>query len=57
MDSTRAIVSSTVKGALNQRHMMSETAEENRGWSSDIPWVVLYSSVVLLLMLAWASSA
>jgi hypothetical protein len=36
--------------------MMSDTAEENRGWSSDIPWVVLYSTVVLLLMLAWASA-
>jgi hypothetical protein len=37
-----------------ERHMMSETAEENRGWSPDIPWVVLYSTLVLLLMLAWA---
>ena len=36
--------------------MMSDTAEENRGWSSDIRWVVLYSTVVLLLMLAWASA-
>jgi hypothetical protein len=49
-----AIVSSEVIGALNERHMMSETAEENWGWSSDIPWVVLYSTLVLLLMLAWA---
>ena len=37
-----------------ERHMMSETAEENCGWSSDIPWIVLYSTLVLLLMLAWA---
>src|SRR3989442_14786038 len=39
-----------------ERYMMSETAEENRGCSSDIPWVVLYSTVVLLLMLAWGGT-
>jgi len=33
---------------------MSEHAiEERRGWASDIMWVALYSSLVLLALLLW----
>jgi hypothetical protein len=33
---------------------MNERAEDRRrGWTSDVTWVVLYSMLILLLMLAW----
>jgi hypothetical protein len=33
---------------------MSDTAKEERQWTSEVVWVALYSSLLLLLMLAWA---
>ena len=33
--------------------MSEQAAEERRGWASDIMWVVLYSTLVLLAMLLW----
>jgi hypothetical protein len=33
---------------------MNERAEDRRrSWTSDVIWVVLYSMLILLLMLAW----
>jgi len=34
---------------------MSDTAKEERRWTSDIVWVALYSSLLFLLMVAWAN--
>jgi len=33
--------------------MSEQAVEERRGWASDIMWVVLYSTLVLLAMLLW----
>jgi hypothetical protein len=34
---------------------MKDRAKEERQWTSDIVWVALYSSLLLLLMVAWAN--
>jgi hypothetical protein len=33
--------------------MSEQTAEERRGWASDIVWVVRYSIMVLVVMIVW----
>jgi len=34
---------------------MSHGAKEERQWTSDVVWVALYSSLLFLLMVAWAN--
>ena len=36
---------------------MSDRANEERQWTSDVVWVALYSILLLLLMVAWANIA
>ena len=33
--------------------MSEHVIEERRGWASDIMWIALYSSLVLLALLLW----
>jgi hypothetical protein len=33
--------------------MSEQAVEERQGWGSDIMWVALYSTLVLLAMLLW----
>jgi len=36
---------------------MSDRANEERQWTSDIVWAALYSILLLLLMVAWVNIA
>ena len=41
--------------SLRRKGTMSHGAKEERQWTSDVVWVALYSSLLFLLMVAWAN--